>query len=200
MHDMIQDRSGAVIIRPKEPFDVDAIVALERRVEPYRPEDQTAVDAMFGRAKEAERRGDPRWMPQTPPMAQVEEAVADELGLWVAQPVAGDAIVGVVGLYRAGLSSEIPKTEIRAASWRDREDVAELRRLRVDSEWRRVGVGTTLNQTALEWARGKGFREVVLNTTSAQIPALALYSKLGFQEIFRSFVGAYELIWMSRRL
>ena len=145
---MIQDKAGAVVIRPKEPFDIDAIVALERRIQPYQPEHRTAVGAMFGRAKEP----------------------------------------------------EIPTAEIRAEGWQDRHDIAELRRLRVDPGWRRVGIGTRLNETALDWASGNGFGEVVLNTTSAQIPALALYCKLGFQEIIRSFVGLYELVWMSRDL
>jgi hypothetical protein len=45
-----------------------------------------------------------------------------------------------------------------------------------------------------------GLRSLVLNTTAAQIPALALYHKLGFHELGRSFLGSYELVWMQRRL
>jgi len=41
---------------------------------------------------------------------------------------------------------------------------------------------------------------LVLNTTSAQIPALAFYSRFGFQELGRSYLGAYELVWMYLRL
>jgi hypothetical protein len=42
------------------------------------------------------------------------------------------------------------------------------------------------------------FQALVLNTTSAQLPALALYGKLGFAEVGRCFLGPYELVWMRR--
>jgi hypothetical protein len=45
-----------------------------------------------------------------------------------------------------------------------------------------------------------GFRSLVLNTTAAQIPALALYGKLGFHELGRSYLGSYEPVWMQRLL
>ena len=37
---------------------------------------------------------------------------------------------------------------------------------------------------------------LVLNTTAAQLPALALYRSLGFREIGRSYLDVYELVWM----
>jgi len=40
------------------------------------------------------------------------------------------------------------------------------------------------------------FRSLVLNTTAAQIPALAFYRRIGFQEVGRSYLGAFELVWM----
>jgi ribosomal protein S18 acetylase RimI-like enzyme len=43
-----------------------------------------------------------------------------------------------------------------------------------------------------------GLRSLVLNTTVAQLPALALYRKLGFNELGRSYLGSYELVWMQR--
>jgi hypothetical protein len=42
-----------------------------------------------------------------------------------------------------------------------------------------------------------GLRSLVLNTTSAQLPALALYAGLGFREIGRSYLDVYELVWMQ---
>jgi hypothetical protein len=41
-----------------------------------------------------------------------------------------------------------------------------------------------------------GLRSLVLNTTSAQPPALALYASLGFREIGRSHLDVYELVWL----
>jgi ribosomal protein S18 acetylase RimI-like enzyme len=58
-------------------------------------------------------------------------------------------------------------------------------------------VATTLNRAAFAWAGANGVREIVLNTTSAQEPALNLYRKLGMRELFHSFVGEYELVWMA---
>jgi hypothetical protein len=39
-----------------------------------------------------------------------------------------------------------------------------------------------------------GPRSLVLNTTSAQLAALALYRGLGFREIGRSYLDVYELV------
>jgi ribosomal protein S18 acetylase RimI-like enzyme len=44
------------------------------------------------------------------------------------------------------------------------------------------------------------FRALVLNTTSAQLPALAMYRRLGFTEVGRCFLGPYELVWMQRNV
>ena len=79
---------------------------------------------------------------------------------------------------------------------RARDDVAELKRLRVaDDVWRR-GVGTRLTQAVIGWCRAHGFRTLVLNTTTPQKPAIALYKKLGFREAERTFLGKYELVWL----
>jgi hypothetical protein len=45
-----------------------------------------------------------------------------------------------------------------------------------------------------------GFRRLVLNTTAAQIPELALYARFDFHELGRSYLGAYELVWLERLL
>ena len=80
--------------------------------------------------------------------------------------------------------------------WRLRNDVAELKRLRVaDDVWRR-GVGARLTQAVIDWCRVHGFRTLVLNTTTPQKPAIALYKKLGFREAARTFLDKYELVWL----
>jgi ribosomal protein S18 acetylase RimI-like enzyme len=75
-------------------------------------------------------------------------------------------------------------------------DVGEVRRLRVDPEWRRRGVGDALMRRLMEFAEESGLRVLVLNTTSAQGPALRLYGKLGFVEVGRTWIDVYELVWM----
>jgi ribosomal protein S18 acetylase RimI-like enzyme len=80
-------------------------------------------------------------------------------------------------------------------------DLGEVRRLRVDPEWRRRGLATALMAQLVEFAaRQEGMRALVLNTTAAQVPALRLYQRLGFVEVGRTYVGAYELVWMRRSI
>ena len=48
----------------------------------------------------------------------------------------------------------------------------------------------------ISWSASSGLRTLVLNTTAAQLPALALYRGLGFREIGRSYLDLYELVWL----
>ena len=84
-----------------------------------------------------------------------------------------------------------------AARWRNWNDVAELRRLRVAPEARRQGLGRRLSELVIDWAKSHGFRLLVVNTTTPQQPALQLYRSLGFREAGVSFVGRYELVWLE---
>ena len=87
-----------------------------------------------------------------------------------------------------------------AHDWRRSNDVAQVQRLTVLADFRRQGIATLLCQTAFEWCRDNGFRAAVLNTTSAQIPAISLYRKLGFREVGRSYLGKFELVWFELAL
>ncbi|WP_306599953.1 GNAT family N-acetyltransferase [Geothrix sp. 21YS21S-2] len=59
----------------------------------------------------------------------------------------------------------------------------ELKRLFVRPAFRRSGTGTQLVEAALSGARVRGYAEVVLDTLPAMAGALALYRRLGFQDI-----------------
>ncbi len=86
-------------------------------------------------------------------------------------------------------------------SWIEGGNVGEVRKLRVAREWRRCGLATALMQELVNSSISSfGLRSLVLNTTAAQIPALALYTELGFHELGRSYFGSYELVWMQRQL
>jgi hypothetical protein len=41
---------------------------------------------------------------------------------------------------------------------------------------------------------------LLLNTTSAQAPARALYERMGFQQIGAHFLGELEIIWYEMKL
>jgi ribosomal protein S18 acetylase RimI-like enzyme len=130
---------------------------------------------------------------------------AAHLAFWVA--VAGNGVVGTVGLRQVGEVSSVASDSAENSSmpglqsWIESGTVGEVRRLRVAPEWRRCGLGTALMQELINSATFSfGLRRLVLNTTAAQIPALALYARLGFHELGRSYLGAYELVWLQRLL
>jgi GNAT superfamily N-acetyltransferase len=184
-------------IRAYRAEDLPRVEALESRIQPYRPEDQVDVEAMFARALQAQQADDPRWMaiPLMPPQPISQELAA----FWVAQqgekldtPLAG--IVGVESFCAGKVMSA--RLEL-AQDWQARGNVGELRRLRVAPEMRGHGLGTRLCQTVIEWARAHGYRTLVVNTTTPQIPALDLYRKMGFRDVALSFIGRYELIWLE---
>jgi ribosomal-protein-alanine N-acetyltransferase len=52
----------------------------------------------------------------------------------------------------------------------------------VRAERRRQGVGDALIDACVEWARGRGAREVVLHVFPHNPAAVALYRKHGFEE------------------
>lgn len=67
--------------------------------------------------------------------------------------------------------------------------------MRVAEDMWRQGIGTQLAELVIDWCRLHGIRTLVLNTTSPQKPAIGLYTKLGFCEMDRTFLGRYELVW-----
>lgn len=76
----------------------------------------------------------------------------------------------------------------------------------VDAKWRRAGVGTALLQYVLDWAQQNGIDRVQLAVVSANVPAIALYEKNGFEvegTLRRSFwLGddVYDVHVMARLL
>jgi len=190
-------------IRPYHEQDLRQVEALDSRVKPYRTEDQPEVEAMFQRAKQACEAGDDLWLPPEPPSVESEAATDNPLASWVAVTSSNHAkeqVVGIVEVYRAVANSKMPQNMPWVQEWLKRNDVAELRHLRVAPELSRQGIGTRLTRTVIEWCANHGFGILFLDTTSAQIPALNLYRKLGFREVGRSFYDKYELVWHELRL
>ncbi|MBV7327820.1 GNAT family N-acetyltransferase [Chloroflexi bacterium TSY] len=184
-------------IRLYRAADLPGVDALEARVKPYRPEDQTEVQAMFARAAEAERQRDPAWLAQQPHHPASPESY---VAFWVAEQSIGEdeaVIVGTVAVQHFRAGEEMAPTHPLAQTWDSRQDVIELRRVRVDPEVRGQGVGRQLCQAAIDWARTKHYTLFVVNSTTPQVPALRLYRNLGFQDTTKSFIGQYELQWLT---
>lgn len=191
-------RAEDVQIRPYQIDDLACIKALHGRMGPYRPEDQPVVEEMFARAAEAERTGD-RWVPLAPCADSLDAIEGSYLAFWVAVatgPQDTGELAGTVGVRRCVEMTGSGGLAI-ALEWHQSEDVAELLSLRVAPERWRSGIGAQLCRTVVDWSGENRFRSLVLNTTAAQLPALALYRRLGFREVGRSFVGGYELVWLE---
>jgi pimeloyl-ACP methyl ester carboxylesterase/GNAT superfamily N-acetyltransferase len=86
---------------------------------------------------------------------------------------------------------------LRAAS----ADVGELKRVRVAHPFQGRGIGEAISRALLDRAEELGFRRVILDTTTRQVPAQRLYEKLGFRETHRRLGHTgLELIFYERQL
>jgi GNAT superfamily N-acetyltransferase len=190
-------------IRELRPEDGPRLAALYARVQdPYLPEHARLVQEMHARARQAQARND-RWrpLPENAPAA----ADATHEAFWVAlADQTAEQIVGTLGLRRVGDDNTAAVDTAEwcglptALDWVAHRRVGELRRMRVAPEWRRRGVASALLSAGHDYAASNGIEQLVLNTTSAQIPALQLYTKHGFRELTRTYLGSYELVWLAR--
>lgn len=200
--------STAWTIRRHHPEDAQQLQGIDERVtQPYRPEDAAEVSATHERARIARSIRD-RWSPAPADQRHIVESAY--VAFWVATLGVGaeQHIIGRVGLREVGHTETADADTAErsclapAHGWLHSAQLGEVRRLRVDHEWRRRGVATTLMRELMTFSAQPehAFRALVLNTTSPQLPALALYHKLGFAEVGRCFLGRYELVWMQRDL
>ena len=63
----------------------------------------------------------------------------------------------------------------------------------VDEQWRSRGVGATLVYRAEQWARSKGFTEVVVYTNVVRSRAHAFYERCGYRMLKQSRVYTKEI-------
>ncbi|XP_066271721.1 N-acetylaspartate synthetase-like [Branchiostoma lanceolatum] len=90
---------------------------------------------------------------------------------WVAEADNGQ-VVGTIAITLKSLDK--PANE-RA------DDVAWLRRMAVSENYRRQGIAKRLVETAIRFCRRNKYRRIELITTEVQLPAKALYEKMGFR-------------------
>ncbi len=93
----------------------------------------------------------------------VEAYFSDEgqSALWVAG--VDDEIVGMIGVQKTS------------------DNEAEIRRLRVRSDFRRRGVGAKLMEQALLFCRHHSYLKVILDVRIEREPAIKLFEKFGFR-------------------
>ncbi len=65
------------------------------------------------------------------------------------------------------------------------EDMADLQRVVVHSQARGRGIGAALVRAGVEWAEALGANRMLLEVRTDNLPAVALYHRLGFDKISR---------------
>ncbi|MCC2318192.1 GNAT family N-acetyltransferase [Cellulomonas chengniuliangii] len=98
---------------------------------------------------------------------------AREHQVWVAQDLATGALLGAVTTPRPGSRLSVVA----------REGELGLRHLAVDPGARGRGIGALLTRHAIDLARERGLRRVVLNSGEHMAPAHRLYARLGFARL-----------------
>ncbi len=83
-------------------------------------------------------------------------------GFWVAETSDGE-LIGMIGVRHAG------------------DSTAQIRRLRVDTQWRGRGVGSELVKQALGFCSDRGYVKIILRAQVDQEAAIALFRRFGFQ-------------------
>lgn len=80
-------------------------------------------------------------------------------------------------------TAQVVGTVAVVARQNGKEKYGELFRMIISPLCRRMGLGVKMTQTVLDFCKEQGFSKVVLDTTSTQMAAVALYKKLGFSHI-----------------
>jgi len=99
--------------------------------------------------------------------------------------------------WKARLERVSPHTDLPMAAmagdeavglaWAKREnpddDVAHLYQMWVAPEFRGAGIGRGLVDAAVNWARDRGVKAMVLDVTCGNVPAARLYESMGFRPV-----------------
>jgi GNAT superfamily N-acetyltransferase len=80
------------------------------------------------------------------------------------------------------------------------ESTCELKRMYVSNDFRRLGIGQKLLDTAIGFAKRAGYSRMVLDSSKALHAARALYLKSGFVDIPRYNDNHRADVFMERRL
>lgn len=128
--------------------------------------------------------------------SELEDIPAHFAAFWVACDEPGSVIgtVGVQDVTRHEMS--IPLPDFLASP----VPTARLRRLDVAPEHQRRGLGRRLSQTVVDWAREHGYARVILDTTTLQTPAIALYESMGFRRAGQTRFRRWDIVWFELTL
>ena len=168
------------MIRAMRPDDRPQAEALWKGLSPYRPGDEAEVEAMYERALRARDAGDANWKSIEAMESDALERSCSTSWVAVVPPRNEEGrVVGTVQVVSPTALPEMPTDSSLSRELRLRDDVAELRLMRVAEDMWGQGIGTQLAVLVIDWCRLHVIRTLVLNTTTPQKPAIGLYNKLG---------------------
>ncbi|WNO60220.1 GNAT family N-acetyltransferase [Rheinheimera sp. MMS21-TC3] len=82
-------------------------------------------------------------------------------------------------------------------------EVCELRKLFLLPQSRGLGIGKTLTEKCLEYAKSSGYSQCYLDTLHSMTTAIALYELLGFKHLQQPLAGTIHNgcdVWMLKQL
>jgi ribosomal protein S18 acetylase RimI-like enzyme len=77
-------------------------------------------------------------------------------------------------------------------------DTAEIKRIRVDLEYQRRGLGQMILTALEKSAKEKGYNKLILDTTSKQLPAQKLFERNSYKETNRKQYKEMEIIFYEK--
>ncbi|USD63234.1 GNAT family N-acetyltransferase [Vibrio sp. SCSIO 43140] len=83
------------------------------------------------------------------------------------------------------------------------DDVCELKKLFLLPESRGLGLGKTLTEQCLSFAKAQGYKQCYLDTLSSMGSAIALYERAGFEHLSEPYEGTLHNgcdVWMLKAL
>ena len=79
-------------------------------------------------------------------------------------------------------------------------EIAELRRMSVDSKVRGKGIGLKLGLELMKFCKEKGYNTVMLTALAKNYPAIALYKKIGFEVKASDYHHEGTIVWKTVRM
>ncbi|OGW75779.1 MAG: hypothetical protein A2Z72_05180 [Omnitrophica bacterium RBG_13_46_9] len=76
---------------------------------------------------------------------------------------------------------------------KETEHSALIRRLFVDSDYRKKGFGTALLKEAIEFCRSQKYKEVIFRATDRMSQVMSLCKKMGFEELENLEMGGFRI-------
>ena len=155
------------------------------KIRRYKPEDNKAVKELNFSGLEQMAPG-VNW--REPPFLRYSSDLDDIEGGYIDNR--GDFLVGIHGREIVTIAG------IRKFS----ATCGEVMRVRVRRDCQRMGYGEKMMLKLMEIAKQSGYKELILDTLTSNLPARQLFEKLGFSEVNRGMRGPFSVIYYGKKL